>query len=306
MHARSVLVLTLPVAFVLLFLLDRSSKMGFSGRVDTGGELGKLKKFGPKADVMRVLRNLQASQVADLINLNVDSLSKEEAMARFYQEVSSPVQGVCYSLKRIGGRWRPGNKAFDGDKFVCMDSYSPKDCLVYSFGVGGSLEFEDTIDRLNCTVHAYDPTVDLPLTRGANIRFQKLGVAPVRNPDTHMDTLKNIMTANGHEKKKLFYLKVDIEGAELNGMPEWIESGALERVNQLAMELHLGGIHQGQRFQWLLKLLQQLYSLGFRLISHEVNMTVKDQSPWEGYHSLLEVVLMKDSVWSFLDKTGKK
>ena len=80
-----------------------------------------------------------------------------------------------------------------------------------------------------------------------------------------MDTLKNIMTANGHEKKTLFYLKVfieslssneisiaisntkhalniyvykqigclwkvDIEGAELNGMPEWIESGALERV----------------------------------------------------------------------------
>ena len=80
------------------------------------------------------------------------------------------------------------------------------------------------------------------------------------------------------------------------------------------MELHLSSIHQGQRyiflkhknsylvtrpsinqtrvqykvvtvtikpqtrislrFQWLLKILQQLYSLGFRLISHEVNMTV--------------------------------
>merc|ERR1712032_1176060 len=279
MDARSVLILTLPVIFVLLFLLDKSSKIGFSGRVDAGGELEKLKKFGPKVDVMRVLRKLQASQVTDLVNLNVDSLSAEEAMARFYQQASSPVQGVCYSLK---------------------------DCLVYSFGVGGSLEFEDTIDQLNCTVHAYDPTADIPPRRGANIRFQKLGVAPVRNPGTHMDTLKNIMTANGHEKKKLFYLKVDIEGAELNGMAEWIESGALERVNQLAMELHLGGIHQGQRFQWLLKLLQQLYSLGFRLISHEVNMTVKDQSPWEGYHSLLEVVLMKDSVWSFLDKTGKK
>jgi len=121
-----------------------------------------------------------------------------------------------------------------------------------------------------------------------------------------MDTLKNIIAANGHEKKNLFYLKVDIEGAELSGMPEWIKSGALERVDQLAMELHLGPIHQGQRFQWLLKLLQQLYSFGFRLISHEVNMTVKDQSPWQGYHSLLEVVLMKDSVWSFLDKTDKE
>ena len=69
-------------------------------------------------------------------------------------------------------------QAFDGDKFVCMDSYSPRDCLIYSFGVGfvchsfvgvgltikvfgvqiiqtslrGSLEFEDTVDQLNCTV----------------------------------------------------------------------------------------------------------------------------------------------------------
>ena len=75
--------------------------------------------------------------MTNLINLDVDSMSKEEAMARFYKEVlkeffsffidnslnqtckiqktrflqvSSPVQGVCYSLKRIGGKWRPGNK----------------------------------------------------------------------------------------------------------------------------------------------------------------------------------------------------
>ena len=63
MDARSVLILTLPVIFVLLFLLDKSSKIGFGGRVDAGGELRKLRKVGPKADVMRVLRELQASQV---------------------------------------------------------------------------------------------------------------------------------------------------------------------------------------------------------------------------------------------------
>ena len=61
MDARSVLVLTLPVVFVLIFLLDKSSKIGFSSRVD--GELEKLKKLGGKADVMRVLRDLQSSQV---------------------------------------------------------------------------------------------------------------------------------------------------------------------------------------------------------------------------------------------------
>ena len=75
------------------------------------------------------------------------------------------------------------------------------------------------------------------------------------------------------------------------------------------------------RFQWLLKVLQQLYTLGFRLISHEVNMTVnksisclqksahtylsfqvKNQSATKGYHAYLEVVLMRDTVWNFLDQ----
>jgi len=72
-------------------------------------------------------------------------------------------------------------------------------------------------------------------------------------------------------------------------------------VDQLAMELHLPSLHEQNRFQWLLKILQELYSLGFRLISHQVNMTVKSQHLWGGYHAFLEVVLMKDFVWNFLD-----
>jgi len=100
-----------------------------------GGERVHKKKVGTDVEVMQVLRKLQASQVKSLLNLDVDSMSNEEAMDRFYYEVSTPVQGVCHSLKRFGGRWRPKEQAFDGDKFVCTDSYSPKDCLVYSFGI---------------------------------------------------------------------------------------------------------------------------------------------------------------------------
>ena len=83
------------------------------------------------------------------------------------------------------------------------------------------------------------------------------------------------------------------------------------------------------RFPWLLKLLQQLYTMGFRLVSHEVNAAVilktftffkRIISIWvelnsmhhtlicfqigkanEGYYSLLEVVFMRDTVWNFLD-----
>ena len=75
-----------------------------------------------------------------------------------------------------------------------------------------------------------------------------------------METLKTLMEANGHNNRKVFYLKVpilyslccesqsldltitirkggqsqslkvDIEGSELTALPEWIESGALDKV----------------------------------------------------------------------------
>merc|ERR1719234_2463230 len=56
-------------------------------------------------NVMRTLRKLQTPQVAELLNLDVDLLTNDEAMTRFYSEVSAPVQGVCRMLKRFGGQW---------------------------------------------------------------------------------------------------------------------------------------------------------------------------------------------------------
>ena len=120
------------------------------------------------------------------------------------------------------------------------------------------------------------------------------------------------------------HIKVDIEGHELDALPEWIESGALEKVFQVKSCVHFfrwtswpwsfiwqkytfskGGCVLKEvffsssifetwtwiplfktcpvwvlvciscfRFNWMLKLLQKLYTMGFRLISHEVNSAV--------------------------------
>ena len=157
------------------------------------------------------------------------------------------LQGVCSSLKRIGGRWFPTVQAFDCDKFVCMDAYTSADCLIYSFGIRTEWEFEDTMDSLNCTVHAYDPSVNFPSARGKHIHFKKVGVAAARDTKKKMETLGGLFAANGHNMSRVFYLKVDIEGTELTALPEWLESGALEHVEQLAMELHLPPIHDQDR-----------------------------------------------------------
>ena len=62
-----------------------------------------------------------------------------------------------------------------------------------------------------------------------------------------MDTLKNLIVENKEDLSQIFFLKViikefflvldsyidrkvDIEGYELDALPEWMESGALEKV----------------------------------------------------------------------------
>ena len=157
--------------------------------------------------------------------------------------------------------------------------------------------FEDLMDELNCKIFAYDPTVEFPSRRGKNITFERLGVAS--KPEEEYKTLAEIIKMNNHQNKTIFYLKVDIEGDELSSLPEWISSGVLDNVDQVALELHLPSIHLEMRFKWLLDLMIQLYKLNFRLISHEINMTVGKPAN-DGYYSYMEIVLMKDVLWNFI------
>ena len=92
-------------------------------------------------------------------------------------------------------------------------------------------------------------------------------------------------------------------------MKDWIQSGALKNVNQIALELHvvqkkanerwysnrvnvkINKIHFRQYIE-LLEILKDLYKLGFVLISHEVNMVWGPRDP-DGLYDLVEVVFMK-------------
>ena len=95
----------------------------------------------------------------------------------------------------------------DGDKFVCMDHIEmDKPCLIYSFGIKNDWSFEDFMDSAGCEIHAHDPTVNFPPTRGKHIKFYKKGVKA--KPDASSDTLANILMKNGHLDSVIEYLKV--------------------------------------------------------------------------------------------------
>ena len=96
----------------------------------------------------------------------------------------------------------------DGAKFVCLDSLLESlltgDCLVYSFGLAADWMFEDQLDRLGCSVLAYDHTISGPAFRGDNIRYVNtgLGIGP------SLKTLKQILEENNHLESNIDYLKV--------------------------------------------------------------------------------------------------
>ena len=100
---------------------------------------------------------------------------------------------------------------------------------------------------------AYDHTIKANPTRGKNIKFFKTGLGVGQN----LKRLETIIQENNHNNTVIEYLKVslihhhrpcsnivlkiDIEWAEFQagGFNDWFSSGALQNVNQLAIELHL-------------------------------------------------------------------
>jgi len=246
------------------------------------------------------LKQSEIDRVRQILDLKLSegeiTMSNQEAKMMFFQTLAQPLQSVCQVLKRIGGHWHFGGPGqhhqVDGDKFICLDPILNQDsCIVYSFGVAGDWTFEDQMDDLGCSVFSYDHTVSYPAQRGRNIKFFKTGLGI----GEHLETLNNLIKANHHETSTIDYLKIDIEGYEFTegGFQDWLSSGALQTVSQIALELHIDD-HPIDERQYinLLRILQDLYRLGFRVISQEVNM-VKGADE-TGIYNFLEVVFMKE------------
>lgn len=50
--------------------------------------------------------------------------------------------------------------------------------------------------------------------------------------------LEDEIIRNGHQNRNITYLKIDVEGAEREILPNLIKSGVLERVKQIGVEFH--------------------------------------------------------------------
>ncbi|KAK3883594.1 hypothetical protein Pcinc_012097 [Petrolisthes cinctipes] len=174
-------------------------------------------------------------------------------------------------------------------------------CTVLSFGINHEWGFEDDMAAMGCTVHAFDPTMNLEdYKRSDNVYFYNLGLGDGRakrkigmDDDIdyfHVDSYEHILEQLGLLDVPIHYLKMDIELSELEFLRDALRNSPhlLQNVRQLAIEVHHGmkgeGVHKQvpmagelsptSTFPLFWQHFQELHCLGFRLIYSQANL------PW--------------------------
>ena len=266
----------------------------------------------------KVFETQDYQRIVDLQNIKEETLDKHSAREKYYELVTKPLQNPCKILKRIGGTWYGGCGFSDGEKLLCMESLYRAihngTCLVYSFGLADDWDFEILMAELGCTVHAYDPSsmVERPSNSyHPKIHFHQLGLGQVygeKSLNTEegeefiiVNTLDEIIKANGDYGKPISYLKIDIEGSEIPCIKQWLKSGVMKFVDQLGIEMHTMSKYIDKtahkmiyrRFITFLKELDRLYDL--KLVAYNPNLCrdKKDDSQ-KLYYSLHDILLVKE------------
>lgn len=104
----------------------------------------------------------------------------------------------------------------------------------------------------------------------------------------------------GDSGKEISYLKVDIEGAELSSMKNWISSGVLFHVNQIGIEIHsTHTLENGNTTLFdLLDTFRTLDKIGFKLININNNECVaKHFDINQQYYTIFELVFFKPRIY---------
>ena len=218
-------------------------------------------------------------------------------MDTFHSIVMDTFDTVCNIKTRLGGVYLQGCHVMDGQKYVCMDELMKdildKECIVYSFGIGGDMSFEKSMAEMGCKVLTYDPTISRAPDQHENISFKQIGVVGVPSKDKEYQTLNAILRSNGHINTKISYMKLDIESHEISGLPIWLQNGDLDNVEQLAIEVHLEPPEPKVTTEFLKTFLDLHLKGQFRIFNWEANNCWKNYNRNIEYFGLSEIVLKK-------------
>jgi len=203
-------------------------------------------------------------------------LSFDELSARWYAENFQEEFHCAYS-RRI-----PSNSYPDGPKWICDPHRIAKqeECLVYSFGCFGNVEFERGIKEEigeHCEIHTFDIVANNTSNGDFKGRLDKIGVnfhnwglgtemqadayaRTQEGPPLH--TLAQTMAMLGHTGRVIDIFKIDCESCEWDTYAQFLEGVFLR---QLLVETHRSPMPKAKNFFY------ELHDAGYVIFSKEAN-----------------------------------
>ena len=179
--------------------------------------------------------------------------------------------------------------SFDGQKAVCLDyavAPPPNKCLVYSFGINNEWSFDDAMELYGCEIFSFDPSMNVSNhNRTESIHFYQMALDDVDKdewnksksiPSRTLSTIyKMLKSLHGGDSSIIDYLKIDVETNEWRVLPQMIESGMMDKVRQLAVEIHLDCDQSIDNCRQQAGILQSLEDYGMVRFDSKPNMYSK-------------------------------
>lgn len=134
------------------------------------------------------------------------------------------------SLRKL----RIGREADGG--YVMLDDLDEIN-LVYSFGIGNSISFDDHLARSGKQILMFDHTVDGPPFQNEKFHFFKQGLAGADDDAANVFTMQHYLERFGHLGRLDMAAKIDVEGAELDALGN-TPAHVLQHFRQIVLELH--------------------------------------------------------------------
>jgi hypothetical protein len=232
-------------AYNLVFLRDPETEaicVHWSSTCDSVRELIEIIQRSAEAVSLRDA----ALQRRGLYDLSVEGMLREFALHRSeLYDLSPKIQSdLLPILRRLAPYATPEFKKVrmgrdhDGG-YIMLDKLEEVEAA-YSLGINDDVSWDEDIARRGIPVFQYDHTIDDVPAKHDLFRWFKIGIEGVESGDRSLDTLANLIVANGHEKCRELVLKCDIEGHEWSMLAN-APLDLLAAFSQIVIELHFTG-----------------------------------------------------------------
>ena len=258
---RWLLVILVGISFVVLVTLV-FHRLSFPSDIDNPSLTNELDTKGRQNKENCVNKN------DNWETINPDDMTAEE-IEKYLLWTNQTSCGLTHDF---GGKMMKRPSGYDGQKAVCLDKNVaplPGKCIIYSFGINYEWSFDEAMEQYGCKVFAFDPsmkTTDYQYSKA--ISFYNLGLGGKSTKQENGWTIKTLsdiytMLKPIHSDVVIDYLKIDIEHAEWDTIPNMIESGMLKKVRQMGIEFHLSSGAKLEHFRNRIKIIRSIEKAGF-------------------------------------------